>query len=87
MTASREFERILQDLERQRDELNLKMHLAKTEAQDEWRELEKKWQEAKPKLDAAAGEAVKTGENVLAGLQLTLEELRKGYARIRSRLG
>lgn len=87
MTASKEFERILQDLERQRDELKLKMHLAKAEAQDEWRELEKKWQEVKPRLDAAAGEAVKTGENVLAGLQLTLEEMRKGYERIRSRLG
>lgn len=81
-----ELDRILQDLQRQRDELNLKMHLAKAEAKDEWQELERKWQEIKPKLDAAGGEAVKAGENVLTGLQLTLEEMRKGYERIRDRL-
>jgi len=87
MTATKsELDRVLQELQRQRDELNLKMHLAKAEAKDEWQELERKWQELKPKLDAAGGEAMKTGENVLAGLQLSLEEMRKGYERIKSRL-
>ncbi len=87
MTATKSaLDRMLEDLQRQRDELNLQMHLAKAEARDEWQELEKKWHEAKPKLDAAGSEVLNTGENVLAGLQLTLEELRKGYERIRNRL-
>jgi seryl-tRNA synthetase len=85
-TTKSELDRAWQELQRQRDELNLKMHLAKAEAKDEWQELEKKWHEVKPKLDAAGGEAAKAGENVLAGLKLTLEEMRKGYERIKSRL-
>jgi seryl-tRNA synthetase len=85
-TTKSELDRAWQELRRQRDELNLKMHLAKAEAKDEWQELEKKWHEVKPKLDAAGGEAAKAGENVLAGLKLTLEEMRKGYERIKSRL-
>lgn len=85
-TTKSELDRVMQELQRQRDELNLKMYLAKAEAKDEWQELERKWQEIGPKLDAAGSEAVKTGGNVLAGLQLSLEEMRKGYERIRDRL-
>jgi hypothetical protein len=87
MTETRNaMDRLLEDLQRQREELELQMHLGKAEAKAEWQELEKKWREVKPKLDAAGSEAAKTGENVLAGLQLTLEELGKGYERIRNRL-
>lgn len=84
--AKASFDHLLEDLKRQRDELNLQMHLAKAEARDEWHELEKTWQAVKPKLDAAGREAAKSGENVLAGLQLTLEELARGYARIKDKL-
>lgn len=85
-TTKSELDRVWQELQRQRDELNLQMHLAKAEVKDEWQQLERKWQEVKPKLEAAGGEAAKAGENVLTGLQLTLEEMRKGYERIKSRL-
>ena len=80
------FGRMLEDVQRQREELNLQMHLAKAEARDEWQALEQKWRELKPKFDAAGSEAMKSGENVLAGLQMTLEELRKGYERVKDRL-
>jgi len=87
MTATKSaLDRMLEDLQRQREELNLQMHLAKAEAKDEWQALEQKWQEVKPKLDAAGGEVLKSGVDVLAGLQLTLEELRRGYERVRDRL-
>lgn len=87
MTATKSaLDRMLEDLQRQREELKLQMHLAKAEAKDEWQALEQKWQEVKPKLDAAGSEAMKSGVDVLAGLQLTLEELRKGYERVRDRL-
>lgn len=86
MTASA-FDRMLDELQRQRDELNLQMRLAKAEARVEWERREKKWQKTKPKLDAASGEALEAGENVQAGLKLTVGELRKGgYERIRSQL-
>jgi len=87
MTATKStFDRMLEDVQRQREELNLQMHLAKAEAKDEWQALEQKWRELKPKLDAAGIEAMKSGENVLTGLQMTLEELRKGYLRVKDRL-
>lgn len=87
MTATKNtFDRMLEDVQRQREELNLQLHLAKAEARDEWQALEQKWQELKPKLDAAGSEAMKSGENALTGLQMALEELRKGYGRVKDRL-
>ena len=40
------FEELVEKLERQRDELKLRAHLAKAEARDEWEELEQSLAEA-----------------------------------------
>lgn len=67
----------------QRDELRVKLHLAKADARDEWEALEKKWAEAQAKfaqLQKAAGES---GEGIEAAARLLGEELLKGYERIR----
>jgi hypothetical protein len=36
----------IDNLKKERDELNVKMHLASMEVRDEWEEIEKKWQHA-----------------------------------------
>ena len=77
---------VLDELKQLRDELKLRMHLAKAEARDEWGVLEKKWEQLKPQLDSVQDEASKTSKNVLAALELGVEELREGYRRIRDRL-
>src|SRR5574340_238952 len=82
----RKLDRLLEELKQQRDELRLKMHLAQAEIRDEWDALEKKWEQMKPRLDTVQREAAKTSKNVLAALELGVEELREGYQRIRGRL-
>lgn len=80
------FSRVLDKLRRRRDELNLQTHLGKAEARDGWQKLELRWQHLKPRMRAAGSEALNAGRNVLAGVRLTVEELRKGCSRIRNRL-
>lgn len=77
---------LLDELKQLRDELRLKVHLGKAEAKEEWEALEKKWDQLKPQLDTVQDEASKASKNVLAALELGVEELREGYRRIRDRL-
>lgn len=76
----------LEHVKQQRDELQVKLHLAKADAKDEWVRLEKQWEEIRPKLEAARAEVGKTAESVGAALGLAIDELKKGYERLRSRL-
>ncbi len=76
----------LEQLKQLRDELQVKLHLAKADAKDEWTRLETQWQEVKPKVEAAREEAGKTAESVGAALGQAIDELKKGYDRLRSRL-
>jgi chromosome segregation ATPase len=73
-------------LKQQRDELQVQLHLAKADAKDEWARLDAQWSEIKPKLEAAREEVGKTAESVGAALGLAIDELKKGYERLRSRL-
>ncbi len=76
----------LEQLKQQRDELHVKLHLAKADAKDEWARMEKQWDEIRPKLEAAREEAGRTAESVGAALGLAIDELKKGYERLRNRL-
>jgi outer membrane murein-binding lipoprotein Lpp len=49
-------------------------------------ELEEKWDRLKGKLKAAGDEADEASEDVRAAASMLMEELKKGYARIRDRL-
>ncbi len=75
-----------EQLKQQRDELRVKLHLAKADAKDEWAKLERQWEELKPKLEAARQEAGKTAGSVGSALSLAVEELKKGYERLRKLL-
>ncbi len=76
----------LEHFKQQRDELQVQLHLAKADAKDEWARLENQWEDIKPKLEAAKEEVGKTAESVGAALSLAIDELKKGYERLRSRL-
>jgi hypothetical protein len=76
----------LEHFKQQRDELQVQLHLAKAEAKDEWARLEKQWEETKPKLEAAREEVGKTAVSVGDALNQAIEELKKGYERLRTRL-
>ena len=84
--AKEQITKAAEHLKQQRDQLRVKLHLAKADAKDEWARLEKQWEEMRPKLDAAREEAGKTAESVGKALSLAMEELKRGYDRLRKRL-
>ena len=68
---------LIAELKQKRDELNLQMHLASKELQDEWTELEAKME----KFAEKAG-LDETSEGVSAALGQLGQELKSGYERI-----
>lgn len=73
-------------LRQERDELRVRMHLAKAEMRDEWQSLEKKWAQLEARTKTASGrkddEAHHTFDTPLGALA---DELGKAYRRIRRR--
>ena len=86
MSMQSELEEITDKLKQQRDEINLKMHLAGMEAKEEWGNAETKWDELKSKIDEIADDAKDTGEEFVKGAKTVSEELTLAYDRIISRL-
>ncbi len=86
MSAKEQWEQTLATLRQQRDELQVKLALAKAEARDEWEVLEGKYDALERKLEAAGEEAATAVDDVSAAARLLVEELGKGYQRVRDRL-
>jgi len=78
--------KVVEDLKRQRDELELKLHLGKAEVRDEWAKLETKLDELKVTLSKVGREAGKSAEGVGAAVGLVVDEIKKGYERIKNAL-
>lgn len=76
-----DFDKLKADLERIRDEIRLKMHLASMEAKEEWDELEGKWQSFSDR-----SEMNKSAEGVGAAMGVLGEELKQAYIRLRKAL-
>ncbi len=76
----------LDTLAQMRDELRVKIHLARLEARSEWERLEPKWWELEGKVEALEKASVETGKGLKAAAELLLEELKKGYDRVRETL-
>ncbi len=79
----KEVESFVAKIQQQRDELLLKIHLAKADAKDEWVEAEKKWGILKaktPKVAQAGGESIK---EVGAAVKLVGAEILRSYERIK----
>lgn len=86
MDMKTDYQRLVQQLKTERDELNVRMHLAGAELRDEWAELEKRWDRLQARgkqLKTATGESA---EEIGAATRQLGEELKAGYRRIKSRL-
>ncbi|MCC6765972.1 MAG: hypothetical protein IT293_15040 [Deltaproteobacteria bacterium] len=77
---------IVEDLKQQRDEIRVRMHLAKADARDEFERLEHEWEHVRAKLGVIGEEAGKAAVEVGAALQLAVDELRHGYQKVRELL-
>ena len=81
-----ELSNLIDDIVRQRDEIRVRLHLAKAEAKEEWERLEIKWDHVRGKMGVVGREAGKTAQEVGAALRLAVDELRRGYERVRKLL-
>jgi hypothetical protein len=73
-----EFDNLVEQLKRKRDELRVQVHLASKEIQDEWEELEGKMEHFSAKARIS-----ETGEGVGGALGQLGHELKLGYERIK----
>ncbi|MBT8338368.1 MAG: hypothetical protein KJO11_17405 [Gemmatimonadetes bacterium] len=74
---------LLERLETERDELKVKLGLAKLEAREEWQELEDKIQGLRGRLGRLKDEAGEAGGDVGAAFDLVADEVKQGFERIR----
>lgn len=84
--AREELDKLLRQLEQQRDELRVKMSLARLEARDEWEKLEKQWGQLKANAPQIRENLGAVAGGVEAALKKAAEEIRDGYARLRKLL-
>ena len=86
MDMKEEFDKLVGKLKTERDEINLKMHLASMDAREEFAEAEKKWGQIRVKASEIADDAVETSEEYIAKAKIVGEELKETYRRIAKRL-
>jgi CBS domain-containing protein len=80
------FEKELDELRRVRDELRVRMHLAKKDAQDRWQQLEKRMGELEAHAKRAAQRTEAPLHELADATRHLLEEMRVGYRDLRKLL-
>lgn len=73
-------------LKRERDELRLKMHLAKMDAKDEWDMAEVKWAAFEERMKEHKADADDASEEVKTILSDLGDDIARAYKRIRAAL-
>lgn len=86
MTIKEDFQNLLERLQVERDEINLKLHLASMEARQEFEAAEQQWQRLKIKAAEIADDSVETSEEFIAKTKIIGEELKEAYHRVSKRL-
>jgi len=83
MSKQTDVKEVIASLERMRDEIKLKIHLAAADARDEWDELEKKLRHLRGKANAIGRVAEDAAGDVGEAVELLGKELKRGYERLR----
>lgn len=86
MNMKEELNKVIEKLKRERDGVNLRIHLASMDAKQEFEEAEKKWVEVKAKVAHIADAAGEASEEFVAKTKGVGEELKETYKRISERL-
>jgi len=74
---------LIQRLETERDELRMKVGLAKLEAREEWQELEGKLDRLRGRMKRLKDEAGEATDDIGDAFELLGDEIKEGYTRIR----
>ena len=81
-----DIEALIEGLKQQRDAIRVQLHLGKTEAKQEWEEMEKKLEHLRAKVKAVGNESQQASQDVFEAAKLLAEEIKRGYERIRRHL-
>jgi len=86
MSTKQNFNDMVEKLREQRDEINVKIHLANMEVRDEWEELEQMWGQLVDKTKRVGKEVEPAAEGVHAAISLLGEEIKEGYRKVKRAL-
>ena len=87
MTDTKEqLDHLILSLKKERDELRVKLRLAKMEAGDEWQELEKKFSKLETKAKDIGEATAQASKDMGAAAKLLGEEIGKGFKKIAAKL-
>ncbi|PPC90742.1 MAG: hypothetical protein CTY34_06585 [Methylobacter sp.] len=86
MTIKKDLEDLMDKLKTERDELQLKLHLASLDAKAEFESAEQQWELVKAKALEIADESMDASEDLLGKAKMVAEELKDTYSRISKRL-
>ncbi len=75
-------EEILNELRAERDELRVRLHLAKLESSEEWQKLEHLMTKLELKAKEIGGAAAEASQDMAAAAKLLAEEIRDGFKKI-----
>lgn len=81
-----EYEDYAKDLQTERDDIEVRLHLLSMDMKDEWQEMEQKFQHFRARLDKITEVAEDSVEEVAEALKQTGEEVKQGYQRIKASL-
>lgn len=79
-------EEMISMLKQQRDEINLKIHLAGDEAKEEWKVLRDKYDKLMDDYEPVRKAAGESAGNVYESLKLVAEEVWEGFKRVKKAL-
>lgn len=80
-TDHKKYKNLLNEILELRDETRLKIHLGSKDLQNEWHELEEKWEKFYKDADLA-----KSGQDIKSACGILGEELKNAYKRIKGAL-
>ena len=76
-------EKLFKELQTERGNIKVQLHLLNMDAKEEWNELEKKYEKFKTKASTITDVTADSAGEVAEAIKLVGEELREGYKRIR----
>jgi hypothetical protein len=80
------WKQLIADLERERDELRVKVSLGKADARDLFAKVERKLDNLRHRTTQIMGAAQETAANVEEAGKIMVDEIRDGFARVRKLL-
>lgn len=83
MIDQEKLRKLTEQLEQERDQLKLKIGLAKLEARDEWHEIEGKLDSLRARARVVRDEARDAKGDVGAAAETLVDEIKEGFARLR----